>query len=120
MSIIAKSVVSVVAMTLAPVALAQDQRSFPNGTTISLRFEPAGIGGTGTITRRHRGQPTRSVTIDYMAEFTGILSDTQVRYTVMGTTQRGEESIACVATIDWTRARITSYRRIGRGSLTCN
>ena len=100
-------------------AQSASRRTFPNGVTISLEYEPAGIGGTGTIIRRQRGQSVRRVTIDYMREFTGIPAENQVRYVVSGVTDRGEESIACVATIDWRRARVVARRRLGRSTLTC-
>jgi len=108
-----------IVVTTSPVAAPPNWRSYPNGSTISLSFVEAGIGGTGTITRRHRGQRTRSVTIGYMAEFIEILAENRVAYRVVGpTTDRGEESIDCVATINWSRGRIVSRRSRGAPART--
>lgn len=85
-------------------------RRFPNGEHISLSFEPAGVGGTGTIAHRAPGQPTRQITIGYMSEFTAIPAANRVRYSVMGTTDRGQESWACEITIDWRTAKVITVR----------
>src|SRR4051812_48842816 len=75
-------------------------RRFPNGERVSLAFEPAGMGGTGTITHHAPGQPVKSVTIGYMSEFGAIMAANRVRYSVSGTTGRGERSWSCEVTID--------------------
>lgn len=96
-------------------AASSNRRTFPGGETVSLSFEEQGTGGTGTITHRAPGQARKTVTIGYMRGFTGILAANRVRYSVAGTTNRGEETWACEVTIDWRTAKVIAVRDLTRG-----
>lgn len=105
-------------------ALSSDasDRRFPSGERITLAFEQAGIGGTGVITRRAPGQPTKRVTIGYMQEFAGIPAPDRIRFNRAGVTNRGLETISCEATIDWRTNKIVRTRRLSSepSGLQCN